>query len=197
MRIYVYLCICVHVCMCVCVNVYVYAYVYMYICVYVHMRIRVYVCMCVCACVGMYICVCVHVYVYIYICVCVYVDMYRCIYVYVDIFIYAYMYVYVVGGVIMFDRVSVCICLSVMGSVGKYGFGKETSLKPIRSSESGEQLADLKDFKALPGLQDTFTLDGCQALPDPLVNDAEAVHVNTTCGQKIRPVAGLIIFHNV
>ena len=183
--------------MCVCVNVYVYAYVYMYICVYVHMRIRVYVCMCVCACVGMYICVCVHVYVYIYICVCVYVDMYRCIYVYVDIFIYAYMYVYVVGGVIMFDRVSVCICLSVMGSVGKYGFGKETSLKPIRSSESGEQLADLKDFKALPGLQDTFTLDGCQALPDPLVNDAEAVQVNTTCGQKIRPVAGLIIFHNV
>ena len=123
--------------------------------------------------------------------------MYRCIYVYVDIFIYAYMYVYVVGGVIMFDRVSVCICLSVMGSVGKYGFGKETSLKPIRSSETGEQLADLKDFKALPGLQDTFTLDGCQALPDPLVNDAEAVQVNTTCGQKIRPVAGLIIFHNV
>ena len=159
------------------------------------MCICVYVCMCVCACVGMYICVCVHVYVYIYMCVCV--DMYRGIYVYVDIFIYAYMYVYVVGGVIMFDRVSVCICLSVMGSVGKYGFGKETSLKPIRSSESGEQLADLKDFKALPGLQDTFTLDGCQALPDPLVNDAEAVQVNTTCGQKIRPVAGLIIFHNV
>ena len=40
--------------------------------------------------------------------------------------------------------------------------------------------ADLPRTPGRPHLQNTFALDGCQALPDSLINNAEAIHINTS-----------------